>query len=390
MKARLAIGLAAATFAAAAAAGQPPADPTRDYPPHDASSGPPGAVPLVVEAGPGSLAARWARAVRADLALVSEVRLVRRADVVLRADEIRDAGPPRLQVTLTREGTRAELEVPDPTAAAAAGHASADAALEALTGRRGAFDSTLVFARPAGRGRKDILRVRTDGRGLIRASTGRGVALLPTIAHGAIWYSVLLDGGLYLTRAGDDDRVVVGGPGLTMGVTPCEAGIAFSSSRDGDAEIYRADAEGGSLARITFHPGIDVSPTCSGRGEVAFVSNRSGRPQIHLLGNGDLHPDRIPQPDAENQTPTWCPSPDRRVLAFTRLGSDTGVWTVDLDTGAQTRITPRGRFKDPAFSPDCRLIAYGGAQGLWLSSADGRRRRRILAGTADTIAWGRL
>lgn len=321
----------------------------------------------------------------------NEVRVVPRAETHLIA---RSEDATHLTVTL-RRGDEVLFETPhtlvgDGTVLRRAAHESVDATLGALTGRPGGFASTLVFARREGPRRKNVFRVGPDGQALAHVSSGPGVRMLPNLAHGEIWYSVLGGDGLFLTRADSNEEVVVGGPGLTMGVAPCEEGIAFSSSRDGDAEIYRAAADGTDPERVTYHPGIDVSPSCSSTGALAFVSNRSGRPQIHVLEASALHPDHVPQPPSENQTPTWCADPDRRLLAFTRVEHGTSVWTLDLDSGALTRISQPGRYKDPAFSPDCRVVAYGGRDGLWLASLDGRRRRRILQGPAETIAWGRL
>jgi len=352
--------IAAVVLTAATAGGQAPLDPDRSAHPLPTPSAPPGLagpVLVAIEPGPSRPAARWARRLRDDLRL-TEVGVSPRAAVRVTGRVVDGA----LRVELSgADGFSLEFAPDDDRAP----HATADALLEALTGRAGVFDSTLVFARPAGRRRKDIFRVRVDGSAPVRVSSGRGVALLPALAHGDVWYSVLDRGSLFVTRAGAGERPVIGGEGLTMGVTACGDGIAFSSNRDGDAEIYRADRDGSNVRRVTFHDGIDVSPACSPLGELAFVSSRGGSPRLHLMPDGALHPVRPPQPDAPLQTPTWCPDPNRRVLAFTRVERASSVWTLDLDDGALTRVSPPGgSYQDPAFSPDCRALAYAGRDGL--------------------------
>jgi TolB protein len=61
--------------------------------------------------------------------------------------------------------------------------------------------------------------------------------------------------------------------------------VAFASEgRDGNAEIYRVEAAGGGVIRLTENPSIDASPAVSPDGAwVAFLSNRSGSWAIWAL-----------------------------------------------------------------------------------------------------------
>ena len=53
--------------------------------------------------------------------------------------------------------------------------------------------------------------------------------------------------------------------------------IAFSSERDGNAEIYVMDADGSELARLTSSPGKDRFPSWSPGGQyIAFSSESDG------------------------------------------------------------------------------------------------------------------
>ncbi|MEQ8455098.1 MAG: hypothetical protein RLO52_18980 [Sandaracinaceae bacterium] len=397
MKTFAALLFVAVCSTAASAGGQPPTEPPTPAPPLPAvvRPAPSGPARLAIEAlNPG--ARPWAELVRGDLRLIADVTVAARSPLRLVAAAEMIEGQRQLRVRLMSgeqvldETVHPLGPVNETSELRLAAHRSSDRVLEQLTGRAGGFDSTLVFARRAGRRRKDVWRVGVDGRDLVRVSSGRHIAMLPALAHGDVWYSIVDRTGLFLTRAGLDEAPLLGGDGLTMGVTPCGDGIAYAATPSGDSEIYQASLDGTQTSRLTFHPGIDVSPTCSARGELAFISNRSGTPQIHVLGADALHPDHIEQPSSQNQTPTWCPDPERRLLAFTQVERGSSVWTLDLESGETRRVSPPGRYKDPAFSPDCRLIAYVGEGGLWLSSLDGRRRRRIVSGAAETVRWGRL
>ena len=86
----------------------------------------------------------------------------------------------------------------------------------------------------------------------------------------------------------------------------------------------------------------------------------------------------------------WCQDERRAMLAFTSVGGGMRVITLDLRSGLTTRISPlSGIHKDPAFSPDCRMIAWASPEGVVVSTADGRHRRLITRGHAETIRWGR-
>ena len=60
--------------------------------------------------------------------------------------------------------------------------------------------------------------------------------------------------------------------------------LAFTSNRDGNAEIYVMNRDGSGVQRLTNHPMIDVTPTWSPTGtQLAFTSDRTGTPQIYIV-----------------------------------------------------------------------------------------------------------
>ena len=60
--------------------------------------------------------------------------------------------------------------------------------------------------------------------------------------------------------------------------------IAFTSERDGDAEIYIMDTKGKNLQNLTNHPARDVQPAFSPDGQwMAYVSDRDGNSRIYLM-----------------------------------------------------------------------------------------------------------
>ncbi len=154
--------------------------------------------------------------------------------------------------------------------------------------------------------------------------------------------------------------------------------FAFVSSRDGDAEIYRAAIDGGQLQRLTAFHLDDVAPKVSPDGKwIAFVSNREGQDRLFLVkpdgrGQRRLHSENAEDTrwdagelEAAEADAVW--TPDSRELIFSARGPR-GYWhlySAEVASGALTRLTD-GAWDDqlPALSPDGKWIAF-------VSSRDG-------------------
>jgi TolB protein len=263
--------------------------------------------------------------------------------------------------------------------------------LAQLFQRPGAFDTQIAFARRIGPGRKDVMLADYDGAGARRLSSGQGVAMLPSFGQRSVWFSRLLPSGMYITNSGANDRQIVRSEGLNMGVSVCRGRIYFTSTRDGNSEIYSSALDGTRVRRLTNDPAIDVSPNCGPDGRVAFVSNRHGGPQVFVMNQSGGEVQRVTFRGYHNQTPSWCPDPSKPLLAFTGRDQSLDIFTVNLNTQQYTRITQaQGVNKDPAFSPDCRMIAFHSSRrggGIYLSNPSGFNQNLVLEGHAETIDW---
>ncbi len=272
-------------------------------------------------------------------------------------------------------------------------HQFSNQILKTLTGVEGHFDSRIVFAQRSAPGKKDVYVADYDGNGVSRVSSGRGVSMLPAFGPSGIWYSVLTRAGMYITRQGKNEYPIIHSAGLNMGVTACNGRLYFSSTRDGNSEIYSANAEGGDVRRLTQHRAIDVSPSCGPGGQIAFVSGRHGSPQIWVMGPNGENQRRVTYKGSYNQTPSWCPKADIPLIAFTGDVGGFDIFTVNVQTGEYKRLTQgQGANKDPAFSPDCRMIAFSstrGGGGVYIMNPDGLNQQQVIRGAAETIRWSR-
>ena len=172
----------------------------------------------------------------------------------------------------------------------------------------------------------------------------------------------------------------------------CGQRVYFSSSRSGNYEIYSSNLEGRDIRRLTRSRGIDVSPTCGPDGKIAFVSDRHGSPQIFTMSIHGANVQRVTFRGNHNQTPVWCKDPKQQLIAFSGRDVNFDIFTVNVVTQEYTRLTQgQGDNKDPAFSPDCRLIAFAsnrrGAEGVYLSGQDGLDQNQVIQGGAETVRW---
>jgi dipeptidyl aminopeptidase/acylaminoacyl peptidase len=170
---------------------------------------------------------------------------------------------------------------------------------------------------------------------------------------------------LYRVDAGDravrltDDAAGNFEPALS----PDGATIVFTSSRDGDAELYSMPTSGGRATRLTASARDDWGARWSPDGRrLVFLSDREGSPRSFVMDadGTDLRrltaePDRAIVEDA----PRW--SPDGRIVALVQARGERGavvLVAVDGDDGAAPTITPAAADdRDPTWSPDGAYLA---------------------------------
>jgi len=180
--------------------------------------------------------------------------------------------------------------------------------------------------------------------------------------------------------------------------SPDAARIAFSSTRDGNAEIYVIEADGSNLRRPTHHPSDDVSPSWSPNGlEIAFASDRTGSPQIYIMDTDGLNQRRLTFEGSYNEQPAWSPSRDFSEIAFTSRIEDRGrfdIAVINLTTNQVSQLTTgRGDNESPSWSPNGMHIVFSsnrtGSQQIFCMNRDGTEQRQLTTdGNNTTPAWG--
>jgi TolB protein len=273
-------------------------------------------------------------------------------------------------------------------------HDFANAVIGVVTGTYGPFGTEIAFARKHGPGRKSVYVAAMDGYGVRKVSSGGGVSMLPTFGKGSVWYTRMTKQGMFITNTRVGGKRIIGGKGITMSPAICGERVYFASSRSGNSEIYSSNLDGTGLRRLTRSRGIDVSPTCGPGGKLAFVSDRHGSPQVFTMNTNGTNVQRVTFRGSHNQTPVWCQDPKQPLIAFSGRDRNFDIFTVNVETQEYKRLTQgQGDNKDPAFSPDCRLIAFTsnrrGSPGVFLSGQDGLDQNQVINGVAETVRWAR-
>ena len=129
---------------------------------------------------------------------------------------------------------------------------------------------------------------------------------------------------------------------------------------------------------LTKFPGSHTSPTLSPDSTfVAYVSNRSGTPQIWVQGLPDGAPIQITRGELPARSPSW--SPDDDAILFERATSDglSAVWLVDALGSAPPRVVARNA-QAPRFASDGRTFVFSrGRSEIHFGTLDSDETRRL-------------
>lgn len=150
------------------------------------------------------------------------------------------------------------------------------------------------------------------------------------------------------------------------------AGIAFTSDRDGNDEIYRMAADGTAVVRLTDNPAIDASAAWSPDGrQLAFRSTRDGTSDLFLMGANGENPVNLlfdaPDSALDDFRPRYHPDGHSLLFYTDRLLRDEAcaghhMATRPLPSGGASAATGfayrEGSQEGYAWSPDGQRLVF--------------------------------
>ena len=154
--------------------------------------------------------------------------------------------------------------------------------------------------------------------------------------------------------------------------------IVFTSMRDGNAEIYVMDADGGNQENLTNHPAHDGDPDWSPDGtKIAFESWRDGNGEIYVMDADGKNPIRLTDGPGGKRHPDW--SPDGGKIAFSVDDLEDYIAVMDADGRNREILDDRAMY--PSWSPDGKQIAFVHGE-IYVIGVGGQGRKKV---TDDSV-----
>jgi uncharacterized delta-60 repeat protein len=141
--------------------------------------------------------------------------------------------------------------------------------------------------------------------------------------------------------------------------------VVFTSTRDGNSEIYSMRPDGTDVLRLTNHSAIDTDPVWSpDKSKIAFSSTRHGNVEVYVMNADGSGVTRLTSHSRIDLPGSWSPDGSRIAFTSTRHGNSEIYTMSAIDGSGIVRLTTHSKTDStPTFSPDGSTIAFTSTRG---------------------------
>lgn len=267
-------------------------------------------------------------------------------------------------------------------------HRLVDFVVGKVTGTQGVADSTIVCARPAGPGIKEIFGMDRDGRNPRQLTSFGSLTGHPALAPDGRLACVTYKGGPpqiwgQLQPGGAFTRLYprTGAPGLEisdLAWAPDGNRLAFvQEDRRGLAAIFVLDLRTGQAGPVTPSGRVGRAPCWNPAGtELAYISDQDGSAQVYLMAADGTRVRRLTQDPAPKAGVAWSAQGDRIAYVARQDGRHELFTMTPAGTGRQKIATSADPVESLCWAPDGRWLLFGltarGGSRLRVASLDGK------------------
>lgn len=278
-----------------------------------------------------------------------------------------------------------------------AAHRFSDEIMEALTGKRGIFNTKIAYTALSGRGGKAIYIMDVDGENNQRITRDKSINLGPawSMDGGRIVYASYQKGNpeIFTVNLGSGSVKQITNNKNTN-ITPAfnaDGAIYYSSSLENSTEIFAAVKS--KHKQITSNGGINIAPRFSkDGGTMVYSSTMPGRLHVFRTSPGGGVGARLTFVGIHNDSPDI--SSDGTKIVF--CGQDSGAFDIFVmnsdGTNIQRLTIDSGSNEHPRWSPDGRYITFSstrsGGSAIYMMRADGANQVKISQGNGQLPDWG--
>ncbi|MDK9700572.1 MAG: hypothetical protein OEM52_10550 [bacterium] len=235
-----------------------------------------------------------------------------------------------------------------------------------LVGEPGFASARIYYAGSTTTGNRELFSTNLFGLNRSQLTSDGTILISPTVSPDGskVAYTSFRNGNADVwiqSTSGGPANILVSTPYVDSSprFAPDGKTVAFATTVDGNCEIYTIESNSTNKNRITFASGIDTSPSWSPAGDrIVFTSDRSGNPQVYTMASDGTDIRRITYEGEYNDSPVWSPRGDRIVY----VRRENGVFQIyQCDPAGVTHkrlLYYSEDQKDPAFVPGGFRISF--------------------------------